>query len=168
VDGRRFDSSDVNETVHVGHTGNNEMCNLYLMFYADTPTALQCHDTRLSIQSGVRAPALASAHGGVRLCMHAVCISREGKLLVTLLLKERLCASGGGGGGRWWRGAGGVPSAAAADAHAGTAARAAAAEGRPARAHARLHPVAAHDAARQGRAAGDGAGGVQPPQPPIT
>jgi hypothetical protein len=97
VDGRRFDSSDVNETVHVGHTGNNEMCNLYLMFYADTPTALQCHDTRLSIQSGVRAPALASAHGGVRLCMHAVCISREGKLLVTLLLNERLCASGGGG-----------------------------------------------------------------------
>lgn len=53
--GRRFDSSDMNETVHVGHTGNDEMCNLYLMFYADVPTAMTCYNDRLSIHTGVRA-----------------------------------------------------------------------------------------------------------------
>ena len=45
----------MNETVHVGHTGNDEMCNLYLMFYADVPTAMTCYNDRLSIHTGVRA-----------------------------------------------------------------------------------------------------------------
>jgi hypothetical protein len=48
----------MNETVHVGHTGNDEMCNLYLMFYADVPTAMTCFNERLSIHTGVRAPSL--------------------------------------------------------------------------------------------------------------
>jgi hypothetical protein len=60
----------MNETVHVGHTGNDEMCNLYLMFYADLPTAMTCYNDRLSIHTGVRTLLVPSSSGQSVWCRH--------------------------------------------------------------------------------------------------
>ena len=40
----RFNSTSMTETVRTGHTHNDEMCNLYLMFYSDEPLTLECND----------------------------------------------------------------------------------------------------------------------------
>lgn len=49
------------ETVSTGHTHNDEMCNLYLMFYSEQPLNLRCSDGE-SGQDGVRRCARRAAH----------------------------------------------------------------------------------------------------------
>jgi hypothetical protein len=56
----RFNASTSDHDVPAGATSANEMCNLYLLFHADVPTALGCYDfsgAPVHTESGPLAPA---------------------------------------------------------------------------------------------------------------
>ena len=59
----RFNASESDHDVPAGATSANEMCNLYLLFSADAPTALGCYDNggaAVRTESGPLAPAPAA------------------------------------------------------------------------------------------------------------
>ena len=50
----RFDTRSISKPVSVGHTHHDEMCNFYMMFYAEQPLSMQCDDGEFYSTNEVR------------------------------------------------------------------------------------------------------------------